>query len=149
MNKSAWHRCADSTFELWDEFIWVLAKRLCQSFGRDSKETSEDHIRNPAEYNDPCDLCYSQLSDLLDPDLCHAIGILGSCAYRLGREGVGDDEAAHRALREMVDYLVRKEESKKLLAQVGGETAWWKLPLERDEDWLCGEQPPNEDGLPK
>jgi hypothetical protein len=131
MNKAAWDRYADSTFELWDHFTWLLAQRLCQSRGIGSQGTS-DHIRNPAKDNDPCEQCYDELADLTDPDLCEAIGILGSVAYMLGHEGIAEGEASVRALREMVDDLVRREESKKLLAEVAGETAWWNLLPERD-----------------
>jgi hypothetical protein len=136
MNTTPWDRYADSTFELWDHFIWLLAQRLCQSRGIGSQGKS-DHIRNPAKCNDPCEQCYFELADLVDPDLCDAIGILGSAAYRLGHEGIAEDEASVRALREIVDDLVRREESKKLLAEAGGEKAWWNLSPERDRlDWL-------------
>ena len=95
MNKTAWDRLADSTFELWDHFIWLLAQRLCQSRGIGSQGES-DHIRNPAKDNHPCEPCYFELADLADPDLCEAIGILGSAAYMLGHERIAESEASVR-----------------------------------------------------
>jgi len=103
---AGWERDAEN-FELWDRFLWILAQWLCQSRG--SKLPPEaGHLRNPAVDNDPCEPCCFDVYDLFDPDLCDAIGVVGSMARRLGSDGIPERDAAAGALQAMVDYLVRK-----------------------------------------
>lgn len=133
MENNAWERNADETLELWDRFIWVLAQWWCQSRGHAEVQKSDDHIVRPDVHNEPCEPCYFELAAILDPDLFDLMGVFGARAYQLGKEGVPEHEAAGRVLTEVVERLVRGEAAKALLAHVGGENAWWKLPLEQDE----------------
>jgi len=135
-----WGLETDPNFELWDELICVLGQLICQQRAHLDAGPADNHIVNPAVDKWPCDWCYGASFHLM-----HTVGLLklldvyGSVAYASGRAGLPEEEAARRALQEMVKQALQIEGATELLARISGKNGWWELPLEHDERRLSSD----------
>lgn len=102
MATDRWRLEREPDFELWAEFIWVVAQWICEPHRLAEARSGGSRSEHAYPGGGACDSCYEEAYNLVYDGLRELMEVYGEVLYSSGRDNVGVNEANRNALEEMV-----------------------------------------------